>query len=403
MRNNYKFKNYLIKSLVFSLIIIVLFLIISIYEYRIYNANFNNKINEIVNNVILKYPNVSEDEIMSIINSNNNEKGLLKKYSIDIYKDSLIIDNERYFKKFLLFNILLLVISFLTIIYIFIRHKRVNDKDINSITKLIEEINNRNYELNIDSISEDELSILKNEIYKTTIMLKEAADNSINDKINLKRSLEDISHQLKTPLTSILIMLDNIIDNGDMDSKVRDEFIIDIKRNVYNINFLVQAILKLSRFDSNTINYIRKETCIKEIIDSAILNVSSLCDLREVTISLRGDFKFNIYCDCNWQVEAITNILKNAVDHSKSDSEVIIECSQNSVYSCIKIIDYGDGISKKDINHIFDRFYRGENAREDSIGIGLALSKTIIEEDRGTIKVDSSKDTTIFTIKYFKL
>ena len=124
-------------------------------------------------------------------------------------------------------------------------HKR--EKDIKDIAKCIEEINKKNYELEIDSISEDELSILKNEIYKTTIMLKEAADNSTKDKINLKKSLEDISHQLKTPLTSILVMLDNIIEDPDMDSSIRNDFIVDIKRNVNNINFLVQTLLKLSK------------------------------------------------------------------------------------------------------------------------------------------------------------
>ena len=108
-------------------------------------------------------------------------------------------------------------------------------------------------------MSEDELSILKNEIYKTTIMLKESAENSNKDKINLKKSLEDISHQLKTPLTSILVMLDNIIEDPDMDINVRNDFVRDIKRNVVNINFLVQALLKLSKFDANTVHFIKKE------------------------------------------------------------------------------------------------------------------------------------------------
>lgn len=400
MKNSYKFKNYLIKSLIFSLIIIFLYLIISIYEYRIYNTNFNNKINEIVNNVILKYPNVSEDEIMSIINSSGNEKDLLKKYSIDMSKDSLIIDNERYFKKFLLFNILLLVISFLTIIYIFIRHKRENDKDINSITKLIEKINNRNYELNIDSISEDELSILKNEIYKTTIMLKEAAENSKKDKMNLKKSLEDISHQLKTPLTSILIMLDNLMDDSEMDSDMRYEFITDIKRNVININFLVQSILKLSKFDTNTVTFIKKMTPLKSIISESIKNVESLCDLKNIEIKVLNDIDGEINCDSFWQVEAITNIIKNAVEHA--ERLVKIETENNKVYFKIKIINDGLGIDKKDINHIFERFYKGKNASSDSIGIGLALSKTIIEQDNGFIGVESNSKETIFTIKYFK-
>ena len=191
-------------------------------------------------------------------------------------------------------------------------------------------------------MSEDELSILKNEIYKTTIMLKESAENSNKDKMNLKKSLEDISHQLKTPLTSILVMLDNIIEDPDMDINVRNDFVRDIKRNVVNINFLVQALLKLSKFDANTVHFIKKEYNLRSIVDESIKNVSTLCDLRNINIELniKNDSKF--MCDSKWQIEAITNILKNAVDHSKNNSTVTINLSNNNVYSMIEIIDKGD-------------------------------------------------------------
>ena len=234
-------------------------------------------------------------------------------------------------------------------------------------------------------------------------MLKEAADNSNMDKINLKKSLEDISHQLKTPLTSILVMLDNLIDDPDMDINIRNDFIRDIKREVVNISFLVQAILKLSKFDSNTIHFIKEDTQVVDIIDEAIKNVSTLCDLRNITIDKNGKGKEKIKCDFKWQVEAITNILKNCIDHSQDNQKIIVSYEQSNTYSMIKIQDFGDGISKKDIKHIFERFYKGENATPESIGIGLALSKTIIEEDNGKITVESDENGTIFTIKYYKI
>ena len=280
-------------------------------------------------------------------------------------------------------------------------HKR--EKDIKDIAKCIEEINKKNYELEIDSISEDELSILKNEIYKTTIMLKEAADNSTKDKINLKKSLEDISHQLKTPLTSILVMLDNIIEDPDMDSSIRNDFIVDIKRNVNNINFLVQTLLKLSKFDANTVSFIKKENNLKDIASESIKNVSTLCDLRNINIELNVINDSKIKCDLKWEIEAITNILKNAIDHSKDESKITININSNNVYSLIEIIDNGEGISKKDIPHIFERFYKGENSGTDSVGIGLALAKNIIEKDNGSILVESDSEGTKFIIKYFKI
>ena len=252
-------------------------------------------------------------------------------------------------------------------------------------------------------MSEDELSILKNEIYKTTIMLKEAADNSNKDRIKLKKSLEDISHQLKTPITSILIMLDNIIEDPDMDASVRNDFIIDIKRNVANINFLVQTLLKLSKFDSNTVNFIKQENELENIAKESIQNVASLCDLRNIQIELNIKNNSKIICDLKWQIEAITNLLKNAIEHSKDNEKVVITVDSNNVYSMIEIQDLGDGIAEKDLPHIFERFYKGENSTSESIGIGLALAKTIIEQDNGNISVDSDGNGTRFIVKYFKL
>ena len=289
----------------------------------------------------------------------------------------------------------------LCILYFRYNYKRKND--IKDIIKCIEQINRRNYELEIDTISEDELSILKNEIYKTAVMLKEAALNSNKDKLNLKKSLEDISHQLKTPLTSILVLLDNLIDEPDMDSSIRNDFIIDIKRNVININFLVQALLKLSKFDANTVHFIKKENDLEMIVKEAIKNVSTLCDLRNINIKLNTLEDAKVVCDAKWQIEAITNIIKNAIEHSKDNSNIVINIDNNRVYSKIEVIDFGDGISKRDTKHIFERFYKGENATSNSIGIGLALAKTIIEEDKGTIAVESNESNTKFTIKYFKL
>ena len=287
-------------------------------------------------------------------------------------------------------------------ILIFLYFNKKKDKEINKITKCIEEINRRNYKLEIDDISEDELSILKNEIYKTTIMLKEAAENSNKEKLELKDSLSDISHQLKTPLTSILIILDNLIDDPEMDKDIREDFIKDIKREINGINFLVQSILKLSKLDTNTINFIEDEIELNKIVIEAIKNVSMLSDLRNVNVNLKIKSNSVIKCDFKWQVEAISNILKNCIEHSNENSDVIVIIEDNKVYSKIIIKDNGGGIAKEDLPHIFERFYKGKNATSDSIGIGLSLAKTIIEKDNGTISVQSSDKGSIFEIKYFK-
>ena len=284
---------------------------------------------------------------------------------------------------------------------LFIRYENNRKKELDNITKYIEDINNKNYLLNIDSNSEDELSILKNEIYKTTVNLKEVYENSLEDKINLKNSLEDISHQLKTPLTSILIYLDNLIDDIDMDKSTREEFIRDIKRNVININFLVQSLLKLAKFDSNTVSFIRKNTLVSDIINNSIKNVGVLIDLKNIDIRLIGLNDDLLYCDSLWQTEALTNIIKNSIEHSNNYGKITIEYNNNSIYQMIKITDNGSGIDKSEIKNIFNRFYKGSNSNRDSIGIGLSLAKHIIEVDNGTITVESNTKETIFIIKYY--
>lgn len=404
MSNKTKLKKYLIISLIAALCILFLFSVLNIIEYRVYTKYFNQKLNDIVATVTEKYPDVSESELIEILNSEKTgDPSILDKYGINIENDSVVLENIGAHRLFLLINTVLLLCGIAVLLFVFIKYDRDKSKDIVDITKTIEQINKRNYELDIDSISEDELSILKNEIYKTTITLREAADNSNADKLNLKKSLEDISHQLKTPLTSILVMLDNIIDDPEMDAEVREEFIRSIKRETVNINFFVQAILKLSRFDSNTIHFIKEKTDLRALIDDVVQNVSALCDLRNITVAVEGECSAAIVCDCKWQTEAITNILKNSVDHSCDGGMVHIHCSQNTVYSMIEITDFGEGISEKDLPHIFERFYKGDNASPDGVGIGLALSKSIIEEDNGTVSVDSDESGTRFKIKYFTL
>lgn len=404
MKNKIRLKQYIISTFIVSICLFVLFLALNIYEYKTYTNNFNNKIGAIINVIKDKYPEITDKELAEIINSDEFEKkDFFTKYGIDINNKSILIKNDKDYHVFLVINMSFLAITIIILLILYIRYNQKKENDIKDIIKCIEQINKKNYELQIDSISEDELSILKNEIYKTTIMLKESAENSNKDKLNLKKSLEDISHQLKTPLTSILVMLDNIIEDPDMNINIRNDFVRDIKRNVVNINFLVQALLKLSKFDANTVHFIKKEYNLKNIVDESIKNVSTLCDLRNINIELTIKNDSKIMCDSKWQIEAITNILKNSIDHSKDNQKVIINVENNNVYSTVEIKDFGDGISKKDISHIFERFYKGENATSDSIGIGLALAKTIIEEDNGNISVESNKNGTKFTIKYFKL
>ena len=404
MSNKIKFKKSIIISLIITIIFSAFVAISNIYEYKEYTQNFNKKMASIIELIQSKYPEISTDEIVEIVNSKEiRQNNLLKKYGIDLEKKTIILENNKTNNKFMKIEVSIIFIGSIILLLIFILYERNQDKEIDEITKYLEAINNKNYTLKIDENSEEELSILKNELYKVTVMLRENASNSLKDKINLKTALEDISHQLKTPLTSILIILDNLIDNPEMDYQTRVEFLHDFKREAVRIQSLIQSILKLSKFDSNTVQFIKQGIYLKQIVDEAIKNTESLADLKNIKINVEGNKKIKLNCDLLWQTEAVTNILKNCIEHSSENTKIDIKYNNNSVYSYITITDYGEGISKEDIPHIFERFYRGKNSANESIGIGLSLSKTIIESNNGIITVESNNNKTTFTIKYFKL
>ena len=396
------------KKIIISYVLIILSFIVAfnIFYIKLNDKNrirYNQTLNSIIYQVSIKYPLVNNKDIIEILDGKVISKNVLKKYGIDIDNDYLILNSKKDYIQGLIINNTIIIIFIILFILISFINKKNQSKKIKEITNLIEQINRKNYYLNIDNNTEDELSILKNEIYKTTIMLKEEAYNSNKDKDNIKKSIEDISHQLKTPLTSISIMLDNIIDDPDMEANVRSDFINDINREINNINFLVKSLLKLSRFDINAVNYNNDFNNIKLIVNKVVNNVSTLSDLKNIKVNINIQDDFNIYCDFNWQVEALTNIVKNSIEHSFKDKNIIINASDEKLYSKIEITNYGIGINDKDIKHIFDRFYKGENSNEDSFGIGLSLAKTIIEKNNGKISVLSKKnDKTTFTIKYYK-
>lgn len=404
MKNKIELKKMCITSCIVVIIFLIIFSILIYKQYKTYTYNYNQKIAGIIDDVLEKYPDIEKREIVEILNSSdktNNE--ILREYGIELDKDSVILENNTDFQKFIIIDINTLIVFILMLSIIFFKYNHSESKKINEITKYIEEINRGNYKLNIEENTEDELSILKNELYKITIMLKEVAENSQKDKTTLKDSLSDISHQIKTPITSILIMLDNILSDENMPEDIKKDFIKDIKREIVNIKFLVESILKLSKIDSNSIKFIKKEVFIKDIINEAVKNVSMLSELKNIEIIVLGDDSIKTICDLKWQVEAITNILKNCIEHSYENRKIYINYNQNNMYTELKIEDNGTGIDAKDLPHIFERFYKGKNSSSDSVGIGLALSKSIIESNNGYIQVDSklNKGTT-FIIKYLK-
>lgn len=366
----------------------------------------NQTIQNIVGEVKKTYPEIKEEEIIKILNSEENqEKGkeILKKYSIDWEQENIIISleeqNQKNIIQITILNIIILLISIFVILYFFQRR----NKKIEQLIQYMEQIMQKNYELKIENNTEDELTHLRNELYKITVLLKEQADTEQKERKQLSKSISDISHQLKTPLTSISIMLDNMIENPSMEEKTKEQFIHEIRRQIEWINWLVISLLKLSRLDANVEIFQQEEIKIEELIQNTIQNLAIPIEIKNQEIIVQGDKNAKIIGDYKWQLEAITNVVKNAIEHTPENKKIWITLEENSLFTKMVIKDEGPGIAKEDIKHIFERFYKGKNSSENSIGIGLALAKSIIEKQNGYISCYSKlKEGTVFEIKYMK-
>ena len=403
-------KNKNIKLIIISLTIltIVTCVVISMQTYSQYkkiSVITNEKISEIIEYIIKENPTIDTKNIIQILNSNEYKDGEeeLKKYGINIEEVNSIIAVQKQMKTNIILNIILIVlfsVLYMAIIFIYLKQR---DKKINQITQYINEIKNRKYDLNINENSEDELSNLKNELYKITIMLKEESEISRQDKEKIKMSVEDISHQLKTPLTSIMIMLDNLKDNPNMDEDTKQKFIFEISKQVDWINWLVISILKLSRLEANVVKFSDNKINVKKFIDEIIDNLEIPIEIKNQKIIIEGNKDVSFIGDYKWQQEAITNIIKNAIEHNKKNGKITIKYEENVLFTKITIIDEGQGIDKEDLKHIFERFYKAQNSSDNSVGIGLSLAKNIIEKNNGMINCKSEiGNGTEFIVKYMK-
>lgn len=288
-----------------------------------------------------------------------------------------------------------LVLMAVFIFYTRKRYKKIVDLNDYLVRVLAENDNDE-----ILDQEEGELSILKTNIYKTTSTLKFQKELLSDDKKNLAAAIADISHQLKTPLTSMMVMNDLLVD--EQDENKRTEFLQTQSSQLNRMNWLIQTLLKLSKLDAGTIVLKKEDVSSAELIDEAVKPFGIQFDLRN--IRFKSDISdLIIRCDKNWTVEAIQNIIKNCIEHMDDGGELSVTMVDTNIFTQLTIRDTGCGIAAEDIPHIFERFYKGRNAGKDSVGIGLALSKSIIEGEQGEINVESTEGVgTKFIIKFYK-
>ena len=281
---------------------------------------------------------------------------------------------------------------------LFTRRRYSNIEKLNSYLK---RINSGDYALDVRDNTEGELSILKSEIYKVTVMLRERSEQLERDKVALQNALSDISHQLKTPVTSMFVMTDLLL-TPDLPNDRRLAFTDRIRAQLERLTWLVSALLKLSRLDARAVSFKRDRVPAQHLLDKALAPLRIPAELKNITLRVR-DNSISVNCDENWTAEAVLNIIKNCVEHTPEGGVIDIACTENPLFAQIRIEDDGPGIDPEDLPHIFTRFYRGKNAADDSVGIGLAMAATIVQEQNGSIDAGSAASGgSAFTIRFPK-
>lgn len=286
----------------------------------------------------------------------------------------------------------------LTMIFAVVTKRRY--KNLNDLNDYLSLVCKGIYDMNIDDNTEGELSILKNNLYKVITLLQSQNEYLKNDKLYLADSIADISHQLKTPLTSMMVMCE-LLENEENPDK-RQEFIAVINNQLSKMKWLITNILKISKLDADATEFKREEVSISKVLDDSLKPFVLTAELKNIAIQNgANDFVFN--GDESWTVEAVSNIVKNCLEHTNDGGKIIIASDSTNLYNKLTISDNGCGIAEEDLPHIFERFYHGKNSSKESVGIGLALAKTVFEKENASVSVESEQGRgSVFEIRFYK-
>lgn len=279
-------------------------------------------------------------------------------------------------------------------IFTFLYRNKMEAIRIRALAEYLEQVNTGKAAI-LSTSGEDEFSKLEDEIYKTVTFLYQTKDSAVQAKNDFAENLSNIAHQIKTPITAISLSVQMM--GQDFESKHLEQ----VRKQLLRLSHLEEALLLLSRLDAGTLLLQKDEVDVFTLLVLAADNLQELFDGSGTSIDIPELGEMQIIADLDWTMEAMMNLMKNCMEHNLGGT---IHCSyvQNPLYTEILIWDAGEGFAKEDIPHLFERFYRGRNASEGGIGIGLSLSKEIIERQNGTLRAKNKPDGgALFEIRFY--
>ena len=280
--------------------------------------------------------------------------------------------------------------------------QNVRKKEILSLCDKIDEILNGSEHTNFDEFQEGEISILSAEIHKMTIRIREQNSALLKEKQFMKESLEDMSHQLRTPLTTMIVIL-GMLREPDLSKSDRMEHVRELYSLLSRMQWMLETLLRISRLDAGAVSFQKQEFSVRELIKNAVEPIEISLELKNITLTTEIESNPLLNGDLMYMTEALLNILKNCMEHTPPNGAIKIQVQENPLYTGIIITDTGNGISQQDLPHLFERFYRGEEFSRKGFGLGLAFAQKIITSQHGSIQAkNADPHGALFDIRIYK-
>ncbi|MGN0497063.1 MAG: sensor histidine kinase [Lachnospiraceae bacterium] len=276
--------------------------------------------------------------------------------------------------------------------------------EVERVSEQMQVVMETNKEPDLGEYQEGSVGILYSNFEKMVCVLQKSREKELNEKIFLRDIISDISHQLKTPLASLNVFMDLLLEDKVEDKEKQKQILKEAENQLSRMEWMVLSMLKLARIEAGAIQFDKKEQLLLPILLQAKEGVLYLTTSRNQNLTVICDENCKLSCDGDWLVEAIINLLKNASDYSGENQSITVEVEYSNVYTRIYIKDEGIGIAEDEIPNIFKRFYRvNREVNPNSVGIGLSLTKSIVEGMGGTIRVQSEVSKyTWFVITFVK-